>query len=149
MTMIFSFLSSTFGVACVSVARYTRPCGISGRWYAQKGKTTASVGISRCVGVHEMHDTSRDTAFLQNPKDYVTNNATRVTFGSFYVSTSNSRAQLITALRKAHLSADPHGISTKHERKPEIKSFTQEKKLFFDFFCFWCLEERRIKALKV
>lgn len=79
------------------------------------------------------HDTSRDTAFLQNPKDYVTNNAARVTFGSFYVSTSNSRAQLITASKGAFVGGPTRNIDETRKKTRNQIVYSRKKKLFFDF----------------
>lgn len=145
MTMIFSFLSSTFGVACVSVARYTRPCWISGRRYAQKGTTTASARVSRCVGVHEMQtDTARDTVFLQNPKDYVTNDVRYVLCFHFEFSGATDNC-----FKKGAFVGGPTRNIDETRKKTRNQIVCSRKKLFRFFFCFWCLEGRRIKALKV
>lgn len=108
------------------------------------GATIRAEGKENCFGRNitlrwrsrnaNRHETRVATQLSAESTGLCHNDESYVRFGLFYVSTLNSRAQLITASRKAHLSADPHGISTKHERKPEIKSFTQQKKLFRFFF---------------
>lgn len=144
MTMIFSFLSSTFGVACVSVARYTRPCGISGRRYAQKGTTTASARVSRCVGVHEMQtDTTCDTVFLQNPKDYVTNDVRYVLCFHFEFSGATDNC-----FKKGAFVGGPTRNIDETRKKTRNQIVCSRKKNSFDFFLFLVFGRKAHKGIK-
>lgn len=112
------------------------PCGISRATIRAEGKDDCfgrNITLRWRSRNANGHDTSRDTAFLQNPKDYVTNNAARGTFGSFYVSTSNSRAQLITALKGAFVGGPTRNIDENTKENPKSNRLLKKKKLFFDF----------------